>query len=301
MLDSFESRLTDMLADGLPTLNGLPTRPVDDLADLFSDEADRAVIVVQILSAEANPLVGDDALERLGQRGDYQLRPVLYFKGETILDFRMAPPGTGPEPLAARQTLLQVLDQVLVWLHQDQVRQGRAFQTDDDLGFDLDSFRLIQVGPLPDEPENVRAVRATYFYEGRFWPVETPAEGDIIDHLPTRIAVLPVQIPEGLTAQAGGADVTVPLPIDLRALNGAPIRITARLRGASPPGTLVGESDGVPTGFVAYEPDENGIFQLVYRPPATLSDDVQVRIALGLAHPEQPTVQLGELRIQVRR
>lgn len=290
-----------MLADGLAGLDSLVVRPRHDLADLVEAETGRVLIVVQVLSAEANHLLGDDALERLGQRGSYQLRPVLYFNGEAALDFRIAPPGPGPagDPLLPRQNLLQVLDQALVALHQDQVRQGRAFQTGDDLGFDLDGFRLTRVGAIPDEPENPRALRAVYHYAGRFWPVETPAEGDVIDRLPTRIAILPIQIPEGVTAQAGGADVTVPLPADLRALNGAPVRLVARLKGASPPGALIGDTAGVPPGFVAYDPDERGVFHLVYRPPATLSNDTQVRIGLGLAHAERPTLQLGELTIRV--
>jgi hypothetical protein len=223
-------------------------------------------------------------------------------KGEVALDFMIAPPAPAGDPLQPRQRLFQVLDQTLLALHQDNVRQGRAFLlTDEDLGFELDGFRLTQVGPLPDRPDNVRSLRTIYQYAGRFWPVEVPAEGGIIQHLPTRLVILPVQIPEGLTAQAGGADVTIPLPVDLRAFNGAPVRLVARLRGASPPGTLRGDSADVPAGFVAYAPDDAGVFQVVYRPPATLSNDTQVRVSLGLAHADRPTVQLGELKLQVRR
>jgi hypothetical protein len=301
MLDSFESRLTDMLADGLPAPTSLVVRPRDDVPDLLLAPPQPVLIVVRVLSAEVNHLLGDDALERLGQRGSYQLRPVLYLTGEAVLDFKIAPPAPGGDALLPRQNLLQVLDQALVLLHQDKVRQGQAFQTGSDVGFDLDGFRLTQLGPLPDEPENVRALRAVYHYSGRFWPVETPAEGDIIDRLPTRMAVLPIQIPEGVTAKAGGVDVRVSLAADLRPLNGAPVRLTARLRGASPPGTLIGDSSGIPSGFVAYDPDEGGVFHLVYRPPATLSHDTQVRVALGLAHAERATVQLGELTLRVVR
>lgn len=301
MLDSFESRLTDMLADGLITETSQVVRPRDDLSDLLAAQPQRVLIIVRVLSAEANHLLGDDALERLGQRGSYQLRPALYLTGQAALEFRIAPPGPGADPLPPRQNLLQVLDQALVLLHQDKVRQGRAFQTGSDLGFDLDGFRLAQLGPLPDEPENVRALRVVYHYSGRFWPVEALAEGKVIDRFPTRIAVLPIQIPEGVTATAGGADVRVPLAADLRFLNGAPVRLTARLRGASPPGTLIGDTSNIPAGFVAYDPDERDVFYLVYRPPASLSQDTQVRVALGLAQAERPTVQLGELTLRVMR
>jgi hypothetical protein len=299
MLDPFESRLAGILSDGLTGTDHIVVRPRDDIADLLNEAAQRVVIVVRLLTAEADNHLGDDARERLGQRGNYQLRRSLFLTGTVAVDFIIAETPKNGDALVNRPLLLQVLDQALVVLHEENLRNGRAFQTGDDLGFDLDGFRLTELGPIPQEPGNMRTLRAVYKYAGRFWPVETPAEGDAIETLPTRIAVLPIRIPENIQAHAGGADVTIPLHVDLRALNGAPARLVARLLGASPPGELIGDTADIPAGYVSYEPNASDVFELVYRPPANLSNDTRVRISLGLAHPERRTISLGELTIKV--
>ena len=299
MLDPFESRLADILSNGLADSDNVVVRPRDDIADLLDEAAQRVVIIVRLLTATADNHLGDDARERLGQRGNYQLRKSLFLAGKVAVDFVVAETPKNEDPRLNRPLLLQVLDRALVVLHEENLRKGSAFQTGDDLGFDLEGFRLTELGPVPQQPDNIRALRAVYRYAGRFWPVETPAEGDEIQTLPTRTAVLPIRIPENIKANAGGADVTVPLHVDLRALNGAPARLVARMKGASPPGELIGDTTDVPAGYVAYEPNASNVFELVYRPPASLSNDTRVRISLGLAHAERRTISLGELTIRV--
>lgn len=300
MLDSFEARLADILTDGLTGEEVIVVRPRDGLSDLLEEDTERVVIVVHILSVSSDNRLGDDVRERLGQRGNYQLRTSLYLSGEVAVNFHIAlTPKHDDDPWVFHLNLMRVLDRALVVLHAENVRKGRAFQTGDDLGFDLEGFRFVNVGSLPEKPEDFHALRATYHYEGRFWPVETPAEGDIIESLPTRIAVLPIQIPVGVSANAGGEDVSIPLTVDLRAYNGAHVRLVARLKGASPPGELIGDTTDAPAGYVAYSSSASGIFTIVYRPPATLSSDTQVCITLSLAHPQRPTVTLGELMIKV--
>ena len=289
-----------MLADGLAGSDSIVVRPRDDIADLLDADTDRVVIIVRLLTATPDHKLGDDARERLGQRGDYQLRTSLFLAGEVAVDFIVAETPRHGDAEFNRPLLLQVLDRALVVLHLEDLRKGQAFQTGDDLGFDLTGFRLTELGPVPEQAESFRVLRATYEYAGRFWPVEAPAEGDVIQTLPTRIAVLPVQIPENIAANAGGDDVTVPLHVDLHSLNGAPVRLVARLRGASPPGELVGDTVNVPAGgYVAYAPGDEETFEIVYRPPASLTNDTRVRISLGLAHTERPTIALGELSIRV--
>ncbi|MCI0508183.1 MAG: hypothetical protein L0Z73_19065 [Gammaproteobacteria bacterium] len=300
MLDPFESRLADMLSDGLAGMDNIVVRPRDDLADLLVADTDRVVIVVRLLTAASDNQLGDDARERLGQRGDYQLRASLFLTGEVAVDFIVAETPQDGDAELNRPLLLKVLDKALVVLHEENLRKGRAFQTGNDIGFDLTGFRLTGLGPVAEQKDNFRMLRATYHYAGRFWPVELLAEGNVIQTLPTRIAVLPVQIPQNIQANAGSEDVTIPLHVDLRSLNGAPVRLVARMKGASPPGQLVGDTTNVPPGgYVAYIPNAEGVFELVYRPPASLSNDTQVRISLGLAHTERATISLGELSIRV--
>lgn len=289
-----------MLADGLAGSDNIVVRPRDDITDLLDANSDRVVIIVRLLTATSDNQLGDDARERLGQRGDYQLRTSLFLTGEVAVDFIVAVTPRRGDAEFNRPLLMQVLDRALVVLHEEDLRKGHAFQTGDDLGFDLTGFRLTEFGPVPEQTESFRTLRACYEYAGRFWPVEVPAEGDVIQTLPTRIAVLPVHIPEKIQATAGGDDVTVPLNVDLRPLNGAPVRMVARMKGASPPGELVGDTANVPEGgYVAYEPGAEQIFELVYRPPVSLSNDTRVRISLGLAHTDRRTISLGELSIRV--
>lgn len=302
MLDAFEIRLADMVADGLAEAGaaGAATvvRPRDDLLVLVVENPDRVMIAVQVLSASPCQQLGDDSRERLGRRNDYRLRTTLHFDGAVALDFLIAPTPAEGEPSVFRSSLLQMVDLVLVLLHAGSVRNGEAFRTEDDLGFELDGFRLDSIGPLPGEPTNIHAMRAVYRYSGRFWPVEALALGETITSLPTRIAVLPIQIPENIRTTTGGEDARIAVPVDLRAFGGAPIALFARMEGASPPGQLIGDATDSP-GIVSYAPTSPGTFTVVYRPPSSLSSDAQVRIALSLSHPQHKTVDLGRLTIKV--
>jgi hypothetical protein len=108
-----------------------------------------------------------------------------------------------------------------------------------------------------------------------------------------------VVLPAGLRAVGGGADVTAPVLVDLRTLGGAPARLVARLAGAAPPGQLVGDTTGVPAGSVAYDPEDGGRFDLVFRPAGVLAGSAVARVVLSLAAEDHPTVRLGEFEIAV--
>jgi hypothetical protein len=308
MLNSFESRLINMLADGLAQgdLKALVLRPQEALSTLLAEEQGRVLILVQILSAETDSHLGDDALERLGEKGAYQQRPVLYLRGQVAIDLLIARNEESTDD-SSRTALLHVLDQTILLLHESKIRQGRGFhigqgQEREDQGFDLDGFRLVDVLPLPKTLTDVfQQMRLSYDYSGRFWPVEVPADGKMIRHLPTRIVVLPIQIPTGITTHAGNSNVEVPIRLDLRSWEEAPRQLVARLRGAAPLGSLVGDVSDLPAGYAGYLPNVEGDFVVVYRPPADLSSDIQVHIELGLSRPEQSSLSLGELTIGVKR
>ena len=299
MLDAFEQRTADLVADQLSGIPAVVTRPREELNVLLTSDPTRPIIVVEILTADPDLRLGDDGRERLGVRGSYTLRPVLYLRGELAISLQMAPTPAAGDQQQTRRTLFGVLERLLIQLNRDAIRTGVAFQTGDDLGFDLDKFHLVQILPLPGEDPVSHQARVRYQYSGRFWPVEPPVEGDLIEELPTRIAILPIQIPEGLATRAGGSDMVVPLHLDLRALNGAQARVIARLHGAAPPGALIGDATEVPPDSVGYVPDAGGTVEVVYRPPATLSSATKVRVGLGLAHGERPSIPLGELTIGV--
>jgi hypothetical protein len=300
MLDSFEQRLTDMLADALAGVTDIQvvTRPRGDMATVATDPG-KVAIVVRALSAAAEHSMGDDSRERRGRKGQFELQTSLRLSGQVALDLIIGDSaGTGLD--ARRSTLMHVLDVLLATLHRDTVRNGRDFQTGVDLGFDLDGFRLNRLEPPTETPASFSTVRVLYDYSGRFWPVEAPLAGDHISALPTRIAVLPVQVPERVAALAGGPDVKIPLRIDLRSLNGAQVRLAARLQGASPPGTLIGAATEVPPGWVGYTPDSEGVTTIVYRPPATVAGPVRVNVATAISQPSRPSLPLAEMVIEVR-
>ena len=306
MLDEFELRLADLIADELAGVQALQlvTRTRSDLGTVVT-EPDGVAIIVHTLNADSSRIMGDDALERRGTKGQYRLRTTLRLSGQVAADIAIRTEG-GNDLDQRRSRLVQILDALLVALQDETVRNGRAFLTDTDQGFELDGFRLATVAELTPAasaftlPEGFGAIRATYDFSGRFWPVQPEAEGDAITALPTRIAVMPVLAPERLSATAGAADLTVPLQLDLRLLNGATGRVLGRLKGASPPGSLQGDNAGVPAGWTAFAYDPNGTVSVVYRPPGALGAPARVQVSLALSREGRPSIPLGEFAIQVR-
>lgn len=298
MLDAFEVRLADLLADELVGVANLG--PIGRSGAVAAAAVGAVGIAVRIARARPTAEVGDDQRERLGARGEIRLRPRLHLEGDAVLALRAVAPA-GAAAGTARQRLLSVLDAVLLALHGEAVRTGRAFQLPpQDLGFDLDGFRLASFDPLPGEANDPLSADLVYRYSGRFWPVEEPVAGDVIASLPTRMAVMPVQVPERIVARAAGGDIAVPIRVDLRAMRGAPASLAARLAGAAPPGSLVGDPAViVPPGFVGFPAAPDGAFRLVYRPPQQLATRTDVRVQTRLAHADRPSIGLADFVIEV--
>jgi hypothetical protein len=295
MLDSLEARLADLIADELSGVAALQTvtRPRSDLATVPG----RVALVVRAVNATPVVAMGDDARERLGNRGEYQLRTTLRLAGQVAID-AIINPVSGPAVAERRRIVMDVVDRLLVALQRPTIREGQDFQTGADLGFELDGFRFAGLSAPAETPASFSTIRALYDFTGRFWPVEAPLEGEAILAVPTRIAVLPVQIPERIRAIAG-SELTIPLRIDLRALNGAEARVMARLRGASPPGQLIGSTADVPAGWLAFLPEAGGTFNILYRPPSTVTNPLRVGVSTALSRPQRPFVSLVEFEIEV--
>lgn len=300
MLNALENRLIDLLADLLAreTQVQLVSRPRADLA-IAAVDPDRVAVVVQVLSVSTDSRLGDDARDRSGQKGGYQLQTVLRLNGQMAIDL-IINPAAGANLESHRQTLLHVLDRLLAALHTASFRNGRSFQSNLDLGFDLEGFRLARAGAPENAPAGFSTVRAIYDFSGRFWPLEPLLAGEVISQLPLRLAILPVRIPELPVAQAGGPDLAIPLHLDLRVLNGAPVLVLARLRGASPPGKLAGSAANAPAGWTGFTPDSAGIATLIYQPPTTLAQSARVTVSTALGGTSQPPVTLAEFDIEVR-
>jgi hypothetical protein len=290
VLDAFEGRLADLLADALAGITGLavPRRgspaaiPAADVAPF-----------VQVISAETDPMLGDDApvTRRVGD--SLRLRTVLVLHGEVRVSLVAA-------NAVAQAARLAALDAVLVALQEQSVRQGRAFDDDTDQGFELHGFRFVRACPGADPtPLSAATWELLFAYQGDFWPVREEPEGPAITAIPRRLVPLPIAVPQLLSARAGGADLTIPLQLGLGITGGAPRRIVARLRGSAPPGTLLGDAAGAPPGFVSIPVDASGSAALDYRPPTVLASPARVRIAAALAGEDQPTVALAELVIEV--
>ena len=290
MLDAFEARLADLLADALVGIAGLavPRRgppgaiPAADVTPF-----------VQVISARTDPVLGDDApvTRRVGD--SLRLRTVLVLHGEVRISLVAA-------NTVAQAARIGALDTVLVALQQEAVRQGSAFDDGTDQGFALRGLRFASASP-GTEPTPLSAATwvLAFAYDGDFWPVRPEPEGPAITSIPRRLVPLPVAVPERLFARAGGPDLVIPLRIDLRTTGGAPARVVARLRGATPPGTLVGDTAGAPPGFVTVPVDAAGTANLGYRPPAILAAPARARIAASLAGEGQPTIALAELVVEV--
>src|SRR6185436_15344806 len=108
MLDSFETRLTDMIADALENVAALQlvTRSRSDLATAAAED-DQVALVVHTLRAAPDVTMGDDARERRGAKGQYQLRTVLRLAGQVAIDAVIHPVGGGNLD-ARRRIVMQV-------------------------------------------------------------------------------------------------------------------------------------------------------------------------------------------------
>ena len=278
MLDAFEARLADLLADALPG-QGFGRGPVSLPADPAAVAAS-----VRIAFADAAPQLAALAPREVRRPDGVALRAETRLRGEILIE------------LAGQAGLLPLLDRILPVLHRLATGEGGLLEEDEARGFALQYFGFVRFGPVPQRD---RVLAVACGFDGRFWPVQPEPDGPAITRIPLRIAVLPAGVPQGLTARAGGADLTVPLALDLRASGGAASRVVARLAGAAPPGSLLGESVNVPPGHVGVPVDADGIARLRYRPPAVLAAPASVEIATALAHGESPLVNLASIAIAV--
>lgn len=295
MLDDFEMRLADHLADALAGTAGLGA--VVRLGVSGPGAGGSVDVALGILRAEPDASVGDDERDRIQRIDGIRLRPTLHLQGAVRV--RLAgTPEDGETPATTRARLVRVMDRVLLALHEEDVRRGLAFGGGGDSGFELDGFRLLAIDTLPGEIDPA-TIDLSYRFAGRFWPLGEEVTGPAIREIPTRIAVLPVELPNGLRVHAGAEAIEVPLRADLRALNGADARIIARLRGAAPPGALVGETDDAPEGFVAFARSTDGAFRIRYRPPDSVAGHTTARIETRLAAPVDLAVELGEVAVEV--
>ncbi len=290
MLDAFEARLADLFADRLAGEPGLRL-PLRSLPAAAPDSGIQPVL--RVLSATAPVQLGDDAPRVRRLAGGLGLRTVLPLEGMAAID--LLPAGD-----LARPAWLAALDLVLVAFQAEDMRSGAAFADGTDQGFLLRGFRLSEAVVAGD----AAPMRALFRYEGEFWPVRPDEDGPAIASIPTRLAVLPVAAGEALVARAGGADLVIPVGLDLRGMtlpglgDAGPVRVVARLRGAAPPGSLVGETASLP-GYTAYPLEADGVVRLVFRPPAVVAATVVAGIEVALEGAGRTRVALAEIAVRV--
>ncbi len=296
MIEPFEAALADLLADRIATEDAVAavSRPRDGLG---AAPGDAARVLVQVVDATLTGDVGGDRDERLGAPGDYQTRPSVHASGEVVVTVEI---GTAPPPQqpAQRATVMAAADLVLAALHDPGVRSGTVFGDAHGQGFAIDGFRLLRLVHPGDPDPGFRRIDVVCGYQGRFWPVEELAAGDVIEApIRTRIALLDPELPSGLRVTAGDPDLVIPIRLDLRARGGAPDQLAARLAGAEPPGQLVG-AEAAP-GWTAMPAAPDGSYPVVYRPPAALAAAALARVRLALVGADEPTTAVGAFEIEV--
>lgn len=286
MLDEFEERLVDLVADLLA-----PADEIDRVIRPGQAAAEQMLVTACVDAFKVVPGIRDDERRVLGSKGDYRLRTTLTLGGTVSLEIRQSSTND-----TSRSRLVRALDRVLVVLQSAPVRDGRAFaRAGEDQGFELSAFRIVSVDGSEDRLSHVHC---RFEFAGDFWPVEPAVEGARIEEIPTRLALLPLGMPEGLRARPA-TDLDIPVRLDLRTFGGARPRLAARLSGASPVGSLIGDTDELPAGDVGYTPSADGDVHLLYRPPAALAGTAIARIELRLAHASHGSVQLGQLEVEV--
>lgn len=305
MLDAFEARLIEVLAEGLtgtPALAGI-ARARDGLT---APTGATVQLRVRLLDARPQAAVGDDERARLRRGGGWQRRIEMQLEGEVELVFRIGQAGP-PERPQQRERLVRVVDRALVVLADEAIRSGQAFRGDADLGFELDGFRLVALeaprAPA-DAADEIRQMTVRCGWAGRFWPVGEEQAGAAIREMPVRQVVLPIGLPEGLRVKAGAErDIVLTIELDTLRIGGAPLpepAIVARLLGASP-GELVGAAEPGAPGWVRFlaDPQQRTRFVVRYRAPAQVSGKAEARITLGFSRSPAARVELGVLKVEV--
>lgn len=297
MIDSFEARLVNLIADRLAgTTEILSVNRMRDGLPLPTAVGPRAAVLVT--TARPQEDLGDDRQEVLGDKGARALRPVLRLDGEALVRLEVKEATN----VAQRSALVKALDRLLLVLHDADVRSGKAFQTATDQGFALDGgFRLVRFDAIPLGTPAIESRRfdVVYAWSGRFWPVRPALLGPRIDDVQTRQVVLPMQLPQDLEVKAGAAPITVSIPLDLTATGGAVPALVARLQGATPPGTLVGATTGLPPGFFAV-PVAAGVARVQYRAPATATEPADAVVELRIGGDGSAWTVLETFPIRVR-
>lgn len=297
MIEPFEAALADLLADRILTEDAVAavTRPRDGLG---AAPADEARVLVQVIDAALTADVGGDRDERLGSPGDLSTRPAVRAGGEVVISVEVGPATLPTDQQAQRRTVMEAADLVLAALHDPRVRSGTVFGDAHGQGFAIDGFRMRRLEHPGDPDPGFRRIDVVCEYQGRFWPVEELAAGDVIEApIRTRLALLDPELPRGLRVTAGDPDLVIPIRLDLRARGGASDQLAARLAGAEPPGQLVG-AEAAP-GWTAMPAAGDGSYPVVYRPPAALAAAALARVRLALVAADEPTVPVGQFEIEV--
>jgi hypothetical protein len=297
MFDLFEKRLADLIADGLSTETGvqLVTRPRSNLSTVAPSNV-KVIIIVTLFDAHSDDRMGDDSFEKRGIRGDYKLKTVLRMSGTVVLECRISPTG-GSSLEKRRVTLLRVIDSLMVFLHSTDVRNGKKFDLPIDQGFKIQGFRLQSVTPVVGAESDFSRMELRYHFSGQFWPVKPEVDGDVITSIPSRLAILPLAIPEQITMKAGASVQAIKFTCDTRNLGGASIAIVARLPGASPAGTLSGDTAGLTGGWTAFPVNSSGECTINYIPPAVTTVVVSDRLVIAIRKENGPGSVLAESEI----
>lgn len=295
MIDPFEAALADLLADRLatePTVAAV-TRPRDGLG---TPPADGCRVTASVVDAVTSEEIGGARPELVEPTRE---RTTLRLSGHVGIDVEVGQ-AAGPAATVQRSILWRAADAVLVVLADPEVRSGRVWGDEHDQGFAVDRLACERITSeaLPDEPGH-RRLAISCAFDGRFWPVVAVAEGGVIEEpIRTRIAVGDPVLPTGLQATSGGADLVVPVRLDLRASGLAEPVLAARLLGSAPPGTLVGDADGVPAGSVGFAADADGVFSIRFRPEPPPARGTATAV-LSLAGVDGRPVTVGRLSIDV--
>lgn len=296
MLNAFEERLIDLLADAV---SGSPPQGqprIEVLARVGAAAAAATDVAVSAQLGEATGWsdFGDDGQVARKIEAGWRLRTEIPLNGEVAVSL-VAQSGT---PVERRARLLNALDRMLVVLDAEALRHGTGFDPGQDRGFAISGFRLLRVDANNDKPPDPTRMTLVYGYQGRFWPVVAEVEGPQIRTLPTRFAILPLAVPERLSTRAGNGALAIDIRADLRGLEGGSPVLMAKLRGLAP-GVLEGTGLPAPQGFVGSAADTSGRFPLSYRPPAAVAGPIDVGIQLSLASSAGATVVLDDLTVKV--
>jgi hypothetical protein len=302
VLDELERKLVAVVGDAVEDRAHLDAVQLAGAGD--DADAGRGVVRIGVDDVVPDPGFDRDVIAIGGTSSAPVSRRVLPVRFTAGARFAVRPAGATPaERTAARTLLLGDVSAVAHALAAARFRDGSAFATSGDAGFEVKQFGLGlgELDPEPDDGDDPVLLRARLHWEGRatVWPVTPPEPEGVMHHLdiemvsvPLALSALDPVVRQGATTIVTIDGVSGRRTTDLDPPADVPLSLAVSVTSDLPPaerGRIDGGTAGLDQGVRILPLDELGT-TVTYRAPIASLGATRVEfVAVHLATPDGDT------------